>query len=154
MTRIFQTQSHAAIDAPAEDVFAAITDPTRWPDWHPASILVDLPGPVAATGTTFLEVVALADTTARLRWRTDAASPPTMWMINARTEFGAVAATVTVSFRIVPLGSGAIEVKRSMVTALATETALPRALRAYFGSPEPHDAYLAAVKNHLESAAA
>ncbi|ATL70085.1 SRPBCC family protein [Nocardia terpenica] len=157
MTRIFQTQSEIIIAAAPDAIFDAATDPCLWRHTYPACVAVErgTAGP-ARVNDTFTEVVAVERDTIRVGWRVDTCRRPTRWIISSRTVIAPpiadFAATMTVSYCVAPAESGAPRLRRSMLTAVATDGRIPRALTDLFGETACHDAHLAEIKRRLERA--
>ena len=87
--------SEADIARPPADVFAYVTTPGHWPDWHPSSLAVR--GAVdhsLAVGETVEEDFSVAGRTGRVTWRVAAREPDRYWRI-AGTIGGREAGTVT-----------------------------------------------------------
>ncbi len=156
MARIFQTRSELAIAATPDAIFDAVTDPDRWPHTHPVCLTIEraAAGPAGAKAT-FTEVVAFDTETIAVHWRVDSCRRPSRWVINSRTtvgpRLGAFTATMTVIYSVTDLDAGYRLLRRSMVTAVDTDTGIPRPLLDLFGGNAWHDAHLAAVKRAVEA---
>jgi uncharacterized protein YndB with AHSA1/START domain len=83
------------VDAPADRVFAAFTDPTMFTDWMDLSKVTELSGPFGAPGSSFTMVVFGPH---RFRSRVLASRPPTYHEWAGQGLFGAsyrMSATLT-----------------------------------------------------------
>jgi len=94
----------ADIARPPADVFAYVTTPGHWPDWHPSSLAVR--GAVdhsLAVDETVEEDFSVAGRTGRVTWRVTAREPDRYWRI-AGTIGGRAAGTV--SYTLTPNAGG------------------------------------------------
>jgi uncharacterized protein YndB with AHSA1/START domain len=87
------------------DVFAYVTTPGHWPDWHPSSLgvhgAVDHP---LAVGESVDEDFRVAGRTGRVTWRVTAREPDRLWRI-AGTIGGREAGTVSYTLTPTPAGT-------------------------------------------------
>ena len=96
--------SEADISRPPAEVFAYVTTPGHWPDWHPSSLAVH--GAVdhsLAVGETVEEDFSVAGRTGRVTWRVTAREPDRYWRI-AGSIGGREAGTV--SYTLAPAAGG------------------------------------------------
>lgn len=72
-----------------EEAFAFVTNPARWPRWHPATIAVrgvaDRP---LALGETVVETIGAAGRTFEATWTVRACVPPRRWVIETASAEG------------------------------------------------------------------
>ncbi|MEJ8811976.1 SRPBCC family protein [Variovorax ureilyticus] len=96
--------SEADIARPPADVYAYVTTPGHWPEWHPSSLAVR--GAVdhsLAVGESVEEDFSVAGRTGRVTWRVTAREPDRYWRI-AGTIGGREAGTV--SYTLTPTAGG------------------------------------------------
>ncbi len=85
-----RVESAVEIRRPPAEVFAYITNATRWPEWHPATAAVrDAPPRPLIVGETVLEVIAFAGRRSEALWTVCACRAPDRWEIATDTPRGA-----------------------------------------------------------------
>lgn len=141
MTRLLQTRSETVLSTRAEQVYATLTEPATWL-LHPLVTAVTEP---AAAGELCRTRMLVAGHPVELTWRGYSDRPPDRWAVTARTtlpaELGALGMTMTVMFTLDDTAEGCA-VTRSMLTALATTGAIPRALLDAVTATAPHEEFL------------
>ena len=91
--------SEADIAKPPADVYAYVTTPGHWPEWHPSSLAVR--GAVdhsLAVGETVEEDFSVAGRTGRVTWQVAAREPDRYWRIDG-TIGGRKAGTVSYTLK-------------------------------------------------------
>lgn len=87
------------------DVFAYVTTPGHWPEWHPSSLAVS--GDVdhsLAVGESVIEDFRVAGRRGRVTWRVTERTPDRLWRIAGDID-GHEAGIVTYSLAATPLGT-------------------------------------------------
>jgi uncharacterized protein YndB with AHSA1/START domain len=84
MARIYTTTT---IARPIEQVFAYVSTPAYWPDWHPSSLGVSgATDHSLAVGEQVTEEFRVAGRTGRARWTVRERTPPVRWVIEGVIE--------------------------------------------------------------------
>jgi uncharacterized protein YndB with AHSA1/START domain len=95
--------STASIARPPKDVFAFVTTPGHWPEWHPSSL-----GVSGATdhsldvGETCVEEFIVAGRRGSCRWRVIEREAPRRWAITTKTPGG----EATIRYELTPQNGG------------------------------------------------
>lgn len=98
------------IDAGIDKLFAYVSTPEFWPDWHPSSLRVyGVAGRPLHTDEGFDEDIRAAGREARLRWRVVACDAPTLWSAQAAADNGV---DLMLAYRLQPEASGVLFERR------------------------------------------
>jgi len=99
-----QVVTHATIARPPEEVFAYVTTPGHWPEWHPSSL-----GVTGATDHSLLvgeevtESFLVAGRRGKARWTVQEREEPRRWVIFGQVEGGG---TGTITYTLTPQDGG------------------------------------------------
>lgn len=91
------------IARPPADVFAFVTNASRWRLWHPATAAVrEAPDRPLTAGETIVETIRAFGRTFDARWTVEVCEPPRQWAIATATERGAA----RIVYRLNPADGG------------------------------------------------
>jgi uncharacterized protein YndB with AHSA1/START domain len=99
-----QVHTEVEVRVPPAQLFAYVTDPSRWHEWHPATAAVGVPhaGPMSP-GESWTEDIRVAARSGRCSWTVLASEPGALWVIGGIADGGQ--ARITYRFTPTPQGT-------------------------------------------------
>jgi hypothetical protein len=151
--RVIGTSSQILIARPPGDVFRFVTTPDNWVGSHPvtASVRGETSQPRGA-GTRWVEVIQPNPQAPgfETEWWATIAVPDRLWAIETkRLAFDGLRCRIVYTFSA---EAGGTRFHRDMACLVSDELRLDPAMEAALAMPDPHDAYLARLKQKLEQA--
>ena len=99
-----QVVTHATIARPPEEVFAYVTTPGHWPEWHPSSLgVTGATGHSLVVGEEATESFLVAGRRGKARWTVQEREEPRRWVIFGQVEGGG---TGTITYTLTPQDGG------------------------------------------------